>query len=116
MTAQLCIQPVSPLPGQVVTLEDENRLHLSVQVTLGCGMPTCAGGRWDPKRMRMTAMLFSGGQLAGSADLSFTGRVSEFSGILEQCRPGDYSMTVDAQDLDTGAAGRLSLSFRVKAA
>ena len=112
MSVQLAIQPVSPQPGQKL-VADKDKIRVSVQITLTCGMPTCAGGRWDPRRFRVTAACLSKEAGAGRSRLLFRGRASEFSGTLKCARPGRHTLVVEALDPETGAAGRLYLEFMV---
>ena len=112
MSVQLAIQPVAPQPGQKL-VADKDKIRVSVQITLTCGMPTCAGGRWDPRRFRVTAACLSKEAAAGSSRLSFSGRASEFSGTLKCSRPGRHTLIVEALDPETGAAGRLHLEFMI---
>ena len=112
MSVQLCIQPVSPQPGQKVVPE-KGEIELVVQVTLNCGMPACAGGRWDPRRFSVRAGLFSKDQPDEHFTLSFSGNAGEFSGYLKCRRPGLHLLLVEARDPETGAAGRMRLEFRI---
>lgn len=77
-------------------------------------MPTCAGGRWNPERFKLTARLISADQREMTTDLHFSGRASEFSGSVETAGSGSCSLLVYAQDPETGAAGRLNIQFRIK--
>lgn len=112
MPVQLAIQPISPQPGQKL-VSDKNKIPVSIQITLTCGMPTCAGGRWDPRRFQVIADCLSKEGLEGSSRLSFRGSASEFSGILKCGKPGTHTLVVEAMDPETGAAGRLQVKFRI---
>jgi len=114
---QLAVQPISPQPGGVVTTVKGKALEVSVQVTLSCGMPACAGGRWDPRRFRVRACLLPADAGAENCSiLSYSGRVSEFAGRIACPGPGRYQLLIEASDPETGAAGRLNLEFSVKTA
>ncbi len=108
MSARLAIQPMSPQPGQKLIAE-KGHIAISVQITLGCGLPTCAGGRWDPRRFNVVAKLFTKDQPVQQSVLSYSGNVSEFSGQLICRSKGPYTIIVEAQDPETGAAGNLRL-------
>ncbi len=112
MSVQLFIQPISPIPAEKKGVP-ESVIPVLVQVCLSCGLPTCAGGRWDPRRFRVKASLFSLNGKVASADLFYNGNASEFSGSLKWNSPGTYTMVVEAQDPETGAAGRLSVEFQI---
>jgi hypothetical protein len=115
---QLSICPVSPLPGEQVEIETGagacQLLKIVVQITLSCGCPTCAGGRFDASRFRVdaTVCLARGG--CREARLSYSGRASEFAGTIEVPGPrGRLTIEVRAYDPETGMAGRMSWDARL---
>jgi len=116
MSQILIIQPISPLPGSTISLPDRQSLDITVQITLGCGCPTCAGGRWDASRFRVKADIIKD-QPQCPADneipFTYTGRTSEFSGTVNIEAPGNYTATITALDPETGISGRTTIHFRI---
>ncbi len=116
MSQRLIIQPLSPLSGETVFLEKGSELTLSVQITLGCGCPTCAGGRWDASRFRVNAHLEEVSKNGKSHEiiLHYSGRASEFEGSFPVNSFGKYRAEIAASDPETGSAGRCYMDFSVK--
>jgi|GEM_PF-2972018 len=112
MSAQLAIQFISPQNGQMV--DNRQSLHVSAYVTLSCGAPTCAGGRYDAAQLHVTAELFREGLPVSASRMSFTGDVSEFACEIALHGPGRYELTISAMDENSGMAGRARCSFGVR--
>ncbi len=117
MSQILIIQPIYPLPGSTISLSNHQPLHLTVQITLGCGCPTCAGGRWDASRFRVrTSIIEDQSPLCPTDDhipLTYTGRTSEFCGTFDIEAPGSYTAVITALDPETGISGRTTIHFRI---
>ncbi len=114
MSQTLIIQPVSPLPGSTVNQTGDSEILLVVQITLGCGCPTCAGGRWDASRFRVEARITSDPAKAPvSIPMKYSGRVSEFCCTVPVSKTGHYQVEVMASDPETGLAGRTHVNFSV---
>lgn len=112
MSAQLAIQFIRPQNGQI--LNNGQSLHVSAYVTLSCGAPTCAGGRYDASRFHVRAELFRDGLHLSDVNMSFTGDVSEFACDVPLNGPGRYELVVSAIDRDSGMAGKARCSFGVR--
>lgn len=112
MSAQLAIQFIRPQNGQI--LNNGQFLHVSAYVTLSCGAPTCAGGRYDASKFHVTAELFRDGLQVSASDMSFTGDISEFACKVALSGPGRYELIISALDGDSGMAGRARCSFGVR--
>jgi len=112
VSVQLAIQPLSPRPGDKIQ-SSNGTINVRVQVTLSCGLPTCAGGRWDPRRFRVKASLYYFGKKDSDAGLSYSGDANEFSGFVNVRASGPCSLLVEAIDPETGAAGRTRVDFQV---
>ena len=112
MNQTLIIQPISPLPGATITLPENSVITLTVQITLGCGCPTCAGGRWDASRFRVNAGTSTDNKsLQSEIPLTYSGRASEFRGNLPVTGSGNYTVEITASDPETGLAGRTFINF-----
>lgn len=101
-----------PQNGQI--LKPERSLSVSVYVTLSCGAPTCAGGRYDARHFHVTAELLINGLQVGASDMSFTGDVSEFICEMPLHGVGRYELMISAMDRNSGMAGRARCSFEVR--
>ncbi len=122
MSQILVIQPLSPLPGETVSVHEGAGIIITVQITLGCGCPTCAGGRWDASRFRVNARITPIGSMVNNNDvpdpaetaLAHNGSASEFSGRVMFPVRGKCGVEIAAFDPETGAAGRCTFEFVVK--
>ena len=115
MTQTLIIQPIYPLPGSTIILPENALLALTVQITLGCGCPTCAGGRWDASRFRVEARIsVENSAMPEIITMNYSGRTSEFIGTVPVSKPGQYCTEIMASDPETGLAGRTHIKFTVK--
>ncbi len=103
----LNIQPINFFSGGV-DQDEEAGSSLLFQVTLACGCPTCAGGRFDPQRFRVKVHVYKGQEEVGVFRATYRGNVSEFECKLPKLASGSYSVEIDALDPETGAAGRLT--------
>ncbi len=113
MTAILSINVVRPVEGGTVDLKNGG-VEVVIQVTLSCGMPTCSGGRFDPRGFQVRARAFrEGGDCEAETGLEPTNFVSEFRGVLSGLKPGVYEVEIEAQDTASGLAGRGWVRFRV---
>jgi hypothetical protein len=115
MTQTLIIQPIYPLPGSTLTVPKDGLLTLTVQITLGCGCPTCAGGRWDASRFRVEAKIsLENFAMPETLIMTYSGRTSEFIGTAHIRKSGEYTIEITGQDPETGLAGRTFLKFIIK--
>ncbi len=76
-------------------------------VTLGCGCPVTAGGRWDSRRFRVEGEMDGP---SGRFALRFSpmeGRPSEFAAVVHLTSPGSHALRIEALDPETGRIGRL---------
>ncbi len=103
----LNIQPINFFSG-VVSQDVDATTTLLFQITLACGCPTCAGGRYDPQRFRVKVRVYKGPEKVGTFKGTFREHTSEFECKLPKFAPGSYSMEIDALDPETGAAGRFT--------
>ncbi len=108
---QLNILPVNFLGGRIKPADSGVRLVF--QITLGCGCPTCAGGRFDPERFRVSVQVFKQGEPVGVFPARYTGNISQFSAHLKDLSPGKYMLEINATDPETGAVGRLDTNLVV---
>lgn len=113
MSQVLVIQPIYPLPNGSVTLPENGELPVTVHITLGCGCPTCAGGPWDASLFRVRACLSSNSTQEETL-LAYSGRISEFTGMVHAGQRGNYQIEFTAMDPETGLAGRVMVKFTVK--
>ena len=106
----LSITPITPLPGARISKGKSGAssasIDVAVQITLSCGCPTCAGGRFDASRFQVSASIFAGPEAGEETRLSYTGRASEFAGTLSLPTSGRLKIHVKAYDPETGMAGR----------
>ncbi len=109
---QLSIQPINFFSGSVK--KNGDHVVLKFQITLDCGCPTCAGGRFDPERFRVRLRLFKKDREICQLNCSYTGQASQFLCRLPSVRPGKYHLEIDGFDPETGAAGRLGMSLKVE--
>lgn len=108
----LCIQALGFLTGQEIKRKD-GIVKLRFQITLSCGCPTCAGGRFNAARFDVDVkIIMSGGRVFRGRGL-FTGNVSEFAARVPVELSGDASLEINAVDRETGAAGRLFMPVRI---
>ncbi len=117
MSQILTIQPIYPLPGSTISLPSSRSLNCTVQITLGCGCPTCHRGRWDASRFRVKASILNDRSPLSPADdkipFTYSGRISEFCGTFNIEAPGNYTVVITAQDPETGISGRTTMHFRI---
>jgi len=110
---QLTIQPINFFSGKIA-LGERGEAHLFFQVTLSCGCPTCAGGRFDPERFRVGVTLFRKVKEIGSFPARYSGEASQFECRIKGLDPGEYRMEINALDPETGSAGRLNTKVRAE--
>lgn len=103
----LCIQTLNIQRGQKIKIID-GTVEIKCQITLSCGCPTCAGGRFDASRFKVRAIFYMEKEKVCESKLSFTGNVSEFHGKVP-LKPGSYILEIEAYDRETGAFGRLTM-------
>ena len=84
---------------------------ISLLVTLDCGSPACAGGRWDAGRFKVTGRLLDAKGEIAKLDFVFSGRPGEFSATLPNLAKGHYDLIIEALDPETGLAGRKALKI-----
>ena len=113
MSQILVIQPIYPLPSSSINLPDDGKLPVTIQITLGCGCPTCPGGTWDASRFRVKAKLTSS-SMHEEIFLAYSGRTSEFTGMVRTSHRGVHMIEFTAMDPETGLAGRVVINFRIK--
>ncbi len=112
MSSQLAIQFIMPQNGEI--LRHERSIFIRVYVTLSCGAPTCAGGRYDARNFHVTAKLFRDGIQVGASNMSFAGDVSEFTCEIPLHGSGRYELMISAMDRDSGMAGGVRCNFEVR--
>lgn len=112
MAQALSIQIISPLSGEALI---SGEVLLQAQVTLDCGLPACAGGRFNPERFKITAALFHDDNQVSDVVLDYKRNTRIFEGRLGSKDPGEYIIQVEAYDPETGLAGRNAVRFHVKA-
>ena len=110
---QLTIQPINFFSGKI-ELDERGGAHLFFQVTLSCGCPTCAGGRFDPERFRVGVTLLKKGKEMGSFPARYSGKISQFECEIRGLDPGEYQIEISALDPETGSAGRLNMKVRAE--
>jgi len=110
---QLSIQPINFFSGKI-QLDEKGEAQLLFQVTLSCGCPTCAGGRFDPKRFRVRVTLLKKGKDMGSFPARYSGKISQFACHISGLEPGEYQIEIGALDPETGSAGRLNMKVRAE--
>ncbi len=110
---QLNIQPINFFSGKI-ELDEKGGAHLFFQVTLSCGCPTCAGGRFDPERFRVGVTLLKKGKEMGSFPARYSGKISQFECEIRGLDPGEYQIEISALDPETGSAGRLNMKVRAE--
>lgn len=109
----LSIQLISPIPNSTVYSSPGKGSVLSVTVTQACGVPFCAGGRWKPEHLNVTASItYLNSQY--EIQLSPTGKTGEFNCLLPLDFSGVYDIIINASDSETGDAGRSAFQFRVE--
>lgn len=113
MAQTLSIQIISPLSGETVT---RGMILTHVQVTLDCGLPACAGGRFDPARFDVRAILSHKDIQLSDTILSYKRDTGLFEGKFGLREPGEYALRFEAYDPETGLAGRNSIKFSMKTA
>lgn len=112
MAQALSIQIIAPLSGSAVTSGD---VLAQVQVTLDCGLPACAGGRFDPERFKIMGLLFYDNIKIEDIIMNYKRNTGLFEGRFGLKGPGGYVVQFDAYDPETGLAGRNAVRFFVKA-
>jgi hypothetical protein len=112
VNAGLCLQILSPAPGQTVAAG--SAVTVRVQVALACGCPAGAGGRYDYRRFEVKAALHRGETGPVEFDLAPGSGVGELTGRLAVKEAGDYLLTIEACDPESGMAGRAKTTFRVR--
>jgi len=85
---------------------DGNNKEISLLVTMDCGCPACAGGRWKADRFKVKASIFDSENLVAQINFRFSGRPGEFVATMPKLEKGRYDMIVEALDPETGLAGR----------
>jgi len=108
---QLAIQPLDFYCG---TIKRKNGVAtVTFHITLSCGCPVCAGGRFDPKRFKVRACLFKQGALIGRFKCDHTGQASQFICCFPDIVSGRYYLEIEGLDPETGAAGRFGMSVEI---
>ncbi|UKL12997.1 hypothetical protein [Dissulfurimicrobium hydrothermale] len=111
MAQALFIQIISPLSGSVVT---SGEILAQAQVTLDCGLPACAGGRFNPERFKVAAALFRDDVRISEATMTYKKDIGISECRFELMGVGDYTLQVEAYDPETGLAGRNAVKFHAK--
>jgi hypothetical protein len=112
MNAGLCLQILSPAPGQSIPVG--SLLTVRIQVALACGCPTGAGGRYDYRRFQIRGSLGATGGDPERFDLLPGRNAGEFQGQVETGSQGDYLLNFDAYDPESGMAGRAKTALQVR--
>lgn len=107
--AHLNISLLEPKDPDTVPLGEA---PLAVMVTLGCGCPVTAGGRWDSRRFQVHALIETEADGCDKVQLMpVLERPSEFRGSVELHSPGRRRVSIEAYDPETGLAGRLAIEL-----
>ena len=109
----LSIQALNFLKGQKIKRKDRI-IELRFQITLSCGCPTCAGGRFDASRFDVDVKIISDDGKIYKGKGIFTGNVSEFLAHVPVEFSGDANLEIYAVDKETGAAGRLFMPIKIE--
>lgn len=105
---------LAPQPASHVALSGGNAtVPITANVMMMCGCPVTSGGLWNADRYEVSALVKRNGVQVGTLPLSFAGRTSTFSGLLEVTEPGAYELQVYAYDPETGNTGVDKTVFRV---
>ncbi len=110
---QLSIQPVNFFAGRI-RLNRQKEATILFQVTLGCGCPICAGGRFDAGRFRADVSFYRKGEMVTCYGAGFTGKASEFECIVAGLEKGYYFLEINVLDPETGMAGRYTAPVTVE--
>ncbi len=105
----LCIQTINIQRGDKIKINKDKGVELKCQITLSCGCPTCAGGRFNALRFKVKATFYKDRKKVCDSKLNFSGQASEFHGIVPLVKPGSYVLEIEAYDRETGAFGRLNM-------
>lgn len=109
MNAGLCIQILSPSPGQHVAAGSD--VDVQVLVALACGCPSGAGGRFDFRRFEVRGSLI--GPDGADISLALAPRATGiFAGRLTARPAGRWRINIEAYDPESGRAGRTGIEFK----
>ncbi len=112
MNAGLCLQILSPAPGQTVAAGSE--LIVRVQVALACGCPAGAGGRYDYRRFQVRAALLGPNGVERGFALAPGRGAGELTGRVGVELAGEHLLVVEGYDPESGFAGRGKRGFRAR--
>lgn len=105
---------LAPQPASHVALSGgKATVPITANVMMMCGCPVTSGGLWNADRYEVSTLVKRNGVQVGTLPLSFAGRTSTFSGLLEVTEPGAYELQVYAYDPETGNTGVDKTMFRV---
>ncbi len=86
---------------------------ISLLVTMDCGCPACAGGRWKADRFKIRGSIFASEKIVEELTFEFSGRPGEFSAPVPKLEKGTYYLLIEAFDPETGLAGRESTQITI---
>jgi hypothetical protein len=112
MSPSLSVQIISPLSGRLFAAGSE--VLVQALVTLGCGCPSGAGGRFDHRRFQIKGLL-SASDHGEEMDFALVPSASAgiFSGRLKVDKGGAWRIAIEVYDPESGMAGRAKVDFKV---
>jgi hypothetical protein len=81
------------------------KIEVQANVIMMCGCAVTPGGLWDASRIEVKALVKKDGKPAGEFSLAYSGKASQFTGILDVGEEGVYEVTVYAYDPLNGNTG-----------
>jgi hypothetical protein len=111
----LSIQLITPLPGSRLEFNHTSGFNIPItaHVTLSCGAPACAGGRWNAEKIKVVACLEDSHGNYTEVPLRHTGMASAFEGEISLKNSGRVSLTIEAADPESGLAGRTHATLMI---
>lgn len=92
-------------PPAHVKLTGVKSVGITANVTMMCGCPIEPKGLWDADKYEVKAILYRDGKAAGTFDLKYAGKTSQFAGAIPVDAAGLYDVTVYAYDPANGNTG-----------
>jgi hypothetical protein len=110
MNGGLCIQILSPSPGQRLVAGSD--LAVQVLVTLACGCPPGVGGSFDFRRFQLKGSLEHADGTAAAFSLA-PRSAGIFVGRLQVGGSGLWRIAIEAFDPESGRIGRAGVDLKV---
>ena len=95
------------------SFEPGSKIEIVTNITMSCGCPVAPNGLWDSNDMEIKGMVSKEGRHVTDIDLSYAGKLSQFTGHINVSENGVYEIFVYAYDSENGNTGLDRTAFTI---